>query len=76
MTYTVELVDCLEMMRRVAREVKTRHSVDDNVVIWPYITQEHGITIRYGNLLRDPVERTVVTFPSKEFYTFLMLKYS
>lgn len=75
MTYTVELDTCHGMMRRVARELKTRHHVGDNTVIWPYITREHGITIRYGNLLADPPAPAMVTFPSETYYTWLVLKY-
>jgi hypothetical protein len=76
MTCTVKLDDCREVMQRVARELKTRHRVGDDTVIWPYITQEHGITIRYGNLLSTPISPTLVTFPSKAYYTWLVLKYS
>jgi hypothetical protein len=76
MTYTIDLKDCLQVMQRVAREVKTRYSVSDNEVIWPYITKDYNITMQYGNLLSNPVEPALVTFPSEEFYTFLMLKYS
>jgi hypothetical protein len=76
MTYTIDLDDCREVMQRVAREVKTRYSVGDNEVIWPYITKDYDITMQYGNLLSNPKEPALVTFPSEEFYTFLMLKYS
>ena len=76
MTYTVKLDDCRKVMQRVARELKTRHRVGDDTVIWPYITQEHGITIRYGNLLSAPISPALVTFPSKAYYTWLVLKYS
>ena len=76
MTYTIDLKDCLQVMQRVAREVKTRYSVSDNEVIWPYITKDYNITMQYGNLLSNPIEPALVTFPSEEFYTFLMLKYS
>jgi hypothetical protein len=76
MTYTVKLDDCREVMQRVARELKTRHRVGDDTVIWPYITQEHDITIRYGNLLSNPISPALVTFPSNAYYTWLALKYS
>jgi hypothetical protein len=76
MTYTVELDACHDVMRRVARELKTRHRVGDNETIWPYITQEHGITVRYGDLLRDNLSPATVTFPSKSYYIWLVLKYS
>jgi hypothetical protein len=76
MTYTIELDTCSSVMRRVAWELKTQHRVSDDIVIWPYITQEHGITVRYGNLLADPPVPALVTFPSKAYYTWLALKYS
>lgn len=77
MTYTVELDHCHTIMKRVAREVKTKYNVDDNEVIWPHITQEYGITVKYRNYLDpDPNEKTWVTFPSESLYTFLSLKYS
>jgi hypothetical protein len=76
MTYTVELDACNDVMRRVARDLKIRHCVGDNETIWPYITQEHGITIRYCNLLADQIEPALLTFPSKAYYTWLVLKYS
>jgi hypothetical protein len=76
MTHTVELYDCIKVMRNLARELKIQHGVGDNEVIWPYITQKHGITVRYGNLLRDPIEPAIVTFPSEAYYTWLALKYS
>jgi hypothetical protein len=76
MTYTIELDTCHSVMRRVARELKTRHRVGDDEVIWPYITQEHGITIRYGHPLSNPISPALVTFPSKAYYTWLALKYS
>jgi hypothetical protein len=76
MTYTVELDACYDVMRRVAQELKIRHCVGDNEVIWPYITQKHGITVRYGDLLRDNLPPTTVTFPSEAYYTWLALKYS
>jgi hypothetical protein len=76
MTYTIDLKDCREVMMRVAREVKTRYSVGDNEVIWPYITKDYDITMRYGNLLSNPISPALVTFPSKAYYTWLALKYS
>jgi hypothetical protein len=76
MSHTVELDACHGMMRHVSRELKTRHCVGDNETIWPYITREHGITIRYGNLLVDPLVPALVTFPNEAYYTWLALKYS
>jgi hypothetical protein len=76
MTYTIDLKDCLQVMQRVAREVKTRYSVSDNEVIWPYITKDYNITMQYGNLLSNPIEPALVTFPSEAYYTWLALKYS
>jgi hypothetical protein len=76
MTHTVELYDCIKVMRNLAREVKTRYSVSDNEVIWPYITKDYDITMQYGNLLSNPTEPALVTFPSESYYTWLALKYS
>jgi hypothetical protein len=76
MTYTVEITHCSELMRLVARELRVRHSVGDNEVIWPYITKEHGITVKYGNLASEPYLPATVTFPSEAFYAWLVLKYS
>jgi hypothetical protein len=76
MTYTIELDRCQSMMKRLAKDVKTKYSVNDNEIIWPHITKEHGITVNYKNLLRDDSPPTTVTFPSESFYTFLHLKYS
>jgi hypothetical protein len=75
MTYTVELSKCQDVMRRVARELKTRYSVSDSEIIWPHITQEYGITVKYSDILKENSPPTTVTFPSESFYTFLMLKY-
>jgi hypothetical protein len=32
--------------------------------------------MRYGNLLSNPIEPALVTFPSESYYTWLALKYS
>jgi hypothetical protein len=76
MTYTIELDRCHSMMKRLAKDIKTKYSVDDNEIIWPHITQEYGITVNYKNLLRDDSSPTTVTFPCESCYTFLQLKYS
>jgi hypothetical protein len=75
MTYTVELERCHSMMKRLARDVKTKYSVNDNEIIWPHITNEHGITVNYKNYLRDDSPPTTVTFSSEAQYILLMLKY-
>jgi hypothetical protein len=75
MTYTIELEHCHSMMKRLARDVKTKYSVNDNEIIWPHITKEHGITVNYENLLRDDSPPTTVTFTSEAQFTLLMLKY-
>jgi hypothetical protein len=72
MTYTIELTRCSDLMRSLARELREQHRVGEDVIIWPYITREHGITLRYGTL-EFPA---TVTFPSESLYTFLLLKYS
>ena len=76
MTYTVELTHCSELMRRVAQDLRARYSIGDDKIIWPYITKEHGITIKYGNLISEQFKPATVTFPSESLYTFLLLKYS
>jgi hypothetical protein len=76
MSYTIELEQCHSVMRRIARAVKDKYAVDDNEIIWPHITREYGITVKYRNLLRDDGPPTTVTFPSERLYTFLQLKYS
>jgi hypothetical protein len=76
MTYTIELSHCAELMRRVARELRKQHSVDDGEIIWPYITREHGIKVKYGNLATEPYKPATVTFPSEAYYTWLVMKYS
>jgi hypothetical protein len=76
MTYTIELSHCAELMRRVARELRERVEVGDDEIIWPYITREHGIKIKYGNLTTYPPGPATVTFPSEAYYTWLVLKYS
>ena len=76
MTYTVELSSCFKMMKHIAKELKDRHNVGDNEIIWPWITKEHGIKIKYGNLISEPIVPATVTFPSESYYTFLVLKYS
>ena len=75
MTYTIELSHCSELMRRVARELRKQHSVDDGEIIWPYITREHDIKIKYGNLTTYPPGPATVTFPSEAYYAWLVLKY-
>lgn len=76
MTYTIELNQCQDMMKRLSADIKTKYKVDDNEIIWPYITREYGITVTYRNMLRDDSPPTTVTFPSEPFYTLLHLKYS
>jgi len=76
MSYTVELGHCSELMRRVARELRTRHAIDSGEIIWPYITREHGIKVKYGNLATEPYLPATVTFPSEAYYTWLVMKYS
>ena len=76
MTRTIGLEQCHSMMKQLAKDVKTKYSVDDNEIIWPHITKEYGITVQYQNLLRDNSPPTTVTSPSESLYTFLQLKYS
>jgi hypothetical protein len=76
MTYTIELSHCAELMRCVARDLRKQHSVNDSEIIWPYIAREHGITVKYGNLVSEPYLPATVTFPSEAYYTWLVMKYS
>ena len=76
MTYTIKLSGCQKLIKNVARELKTRYSVNNNETIWPYITREYGITVKYSDILKEHLLPTTVTFPSESFYTFLLLKYA
>lgn len=76
MSYTIELDQCHDMMKKLAKDLITKYAVDDAETIWPYITQEYGITVKYKDLLRDDSPPTKVIFPSESLYTFLALKYS
>lgn len=76
MSYTMRLDQCQDVMRKLAKDLKAKYSVDDSETIWPYITQEYGISVKYADLLRDNSPPTQVVFPRESLYTFLMLKYS
>ena len=60
-------------MRVLSQEVRAKYTVDDNEVSSPYIEQEYGVKINYGNILHH--KTSTVTFPSEAHYTMLMLKY-
>lgn len=76
MSYTIRLDQCHDVMRKLAKDLKVKYTVDDAETIWPYITREYGITVKYRDLLRDDSPPTLVVFPRESIYTFLMLKYS
>lgn len=76
MSYTIELEQCHSMMRNLARDLKSKYAVANNETIWPHITREYGVTVKYKDLTRDHSPPTTVTFPNESLYTFLQLKYS
>jgi hypothetical protein len=77
MTYTVELSECLDLMRVLSQEVKAKYNIGDNEISTPYIQQEYDLKIKYANVLskRKKIPAPTVTFPSEAQYTLLMLKY-
>ena len=79
MSHTVLLWDCMELMRRLVRESRARHGVDNDVVITPYLEQDYGIRLVYDAraLMRERGEpsESCVIFASEAHYTFLSLKY-
>ena len=79
MSHTVLLWDCMELMRKLVRESRARHGVDNNIVISPYLEQDYGIKLVYdpNALMRevDEPSESYVIFASKADYTFLSLKY-
>jgi hypothetical protein len=77
MTYTVELSKCLDLMRVLSQEVKTKYSVGENEISTPYIQKEYGLKIKYANVLSKSkkIPAPTVTFPSESHYMLLMMKY-
>jgi hypothetical protein len=80
MTYDVLMADCMELMRRLAREARVKHGVGDNEIIVPYIEQDHGIKVVYDpnamtTLVKEP-SKSYIKFANEAQYTFLLLKYS
>ncbi len=79
MSHTVSMLDCMELLRRLARESRARHGVDTDIVISPYLEQDYGIRLVYDpNALmreRGEVSDSRVIFASEADYTFLSLKY-
>lgn len=80
MTYTIPLIECMNLMREVARDIRQRRSIPEEENIWYYIGQEHGITITYGRtMFRNETHLgspTTVTFPSESYYTMLVLRWT
>jgi hypothetical protein len=77
MTYTIELSECLDLMRVLSREVKAKYNIGDNEISTPYIQKEYGIKIKYANVLskQKKIPAPAVTFLSEAHYTLLKLKY-
>ena len=77
MTYTVELSECLDLMRVLSQEVKAKYNIGDNEISSPYIQQDYGVKIKYADILskQKKIPAPTVTFPSQAQYTLLMLKY-
>jgi hypothetical protein len=77
MTYTVELSECLDLMRVLSQEVKAKYNIGDNEISSPYIQQDYGVKIKYADILskQKKIPAPTVTFPSEAQYTLLMLKY-
>ncbi len=79
MSHTVSMWDCMELLRRLARESRARHGVDNDIVISPYLEQDYGIKIVYDPRAlmreRDEDSESCVIFASEADYTFLSLKY-
>jgi hypothetical protein len=72
-SYTIKLDECMYLMRVLSQEVRAKYTISDNEVSAPYIEQEYGVKIGYGNILHN--NTSTVTFPSEAHYTMLMLKY-
>jgi hypothetical protein len=77
MTYTVELGECLDLMRVLSQEVKAKYNIGDDEISTPYIQKEYGLTIKYANVLSKSkkIPAPTVTFSSESHYTMLILKY-
>jgi hypothetical protein len=75
--YTIELNQCLDLMRVLSDEVKRKYNINENEISSPYIEREYGLKIKYANVLskNEKVSLSTVTFPSEAQYTMMMLKY-
>jgi hypothetical protein len=77
MSYTIELGECLDLMRVLSQEVKAKYNIGENEISSPYIEREYGLKIKYANVLtkQKKIPPSTVTFPSEAQYTMMMLKY-
>jgi hypothetical protein len=77
MSYTIKINECLDLMRVLSQEVKTKYNISDNEISTPYIERDYGVKIKYANILskRKKIPAPTVTFPSEAHYTLLMMKY-
>jgi hypothetical protein len=77
MSYTIELGECLDLMRVLSQEVKAKYNIGDNEISAPYIQREYDVTIKYANVLSKSkkIRAPTVTFPSEAHYPMLILKY-
>jgi hypothetical protein len=77
MSYTIELGECLDLMRVLSHEVKAKYNIGDDEISTPYIQKEYGLKIKYANVLSKSkkIPAPTVTFPSEAHYTMLLLKY-
>ena len=77
MSYTIELGECLDLMRVLSQEVKAKYNIGENEISSSYIEREYGLKIKYANVLskQRKIPPSTVTFPSEAQYTMMMLKY-
>jgi hypothetical protein len=78
MTYAVKMWDCAQLMRVLAKEVRSKHNVlDPYEVVSHHIEREFNVKIVYdpNALFDDSIEDPHIIFPSEAYYTMLLLKY-
>jgi hypothetical protein len=77
MSYTIELGECLDLMRVLSQEVKAKYNIGENEISSSYIEREYGLKIKYANVLskQKKIPPSTVTFLSEAQYTMMMLKY-
>lgn len=80
MTYCVLMRDCMELMRKMAKEARAKHGVGDEEIIVPYLERDHGIKVVYDPFLASKNLKTessdsYIEFVSETQYTMFILKY-